>query len=398
MIPIFLVFVVNQMTSQRTLSHEDLIPHTIYFEMDDKHEFGPKAEEFLLDAIGLNQFVGLAEVHQSQRLSHFTIGILELLKKKGFNYFALELGPYTAKILQEISSDPSQTLENIKTLNRQYGKKVFPKIPMIFVDKVADAAFIERASSLDYSFWGLDQEFSYSYEMHIDRMYKEIAADATPELTDLYFKSKGLIRQNIFKSKIDGVTKNCWLLEEPNITRFMDLCKSLGITHWVSALKTSWKIYCLNESGKASNQKRADYMKTNFDSLYAKANRKENRPKVFVKLGGVHLTHGISVFKVNDVGLHLSELGKKNRTGFLSIRHLSTYRDGKNVTGKKGWEGLELLMSLGKKDQWTLIDLRPMKLQLKAGNLQAEKKIAFEINNYDLVLIPPNDSKSKMNY
>ena len=383
---------------QEEITIKSFKPFTTHFTLNEEHQIEGKARNFILEKIGENQFVGLAEVHQSQQLSFFTVGFLELLKEKGFDHFALEVGPFSAQIVEELSSNPTLTTANLKSLNKEYGKNSFPKIPIVFVDKIEDALFIARASELEFNFWGLDQEFSYSYEMHFDRIY-ELSKEKTIEQKQAYEESIKLIRKNIFRKKISGETKNCWFMKEPAFERFFLSFKgNKAAEAYIDALRKSWDIYCRNETGKPSNQIRADYMKDNFDSLYNLHSLNNNLPKVFIKMGGVHLTRGISIFRVNDIGQHLTMKANENETGYLSIRHLSRYRNGKDLTGKKGWKGIELLMCLGKKEEWTLVDLRPIRTMLKNGELKADKKITFEIHSYDLLLIPPDDKKSKLNY
>ena len=111
----------------------------------------------------------------------------------------------------------------------------------------------------------------------------------------------------------------------------------------------------------------------------------------------MHLTHGNSQYGRFDVGRHLHEKAKENKTGFLSIRHVWRYKNGKDQVGKKGWERTSFLMQMGKIDKWTLIDLRPLKKKLKSGEISVDKGTEWELNNYDLFLISPNDKKDKIN-
>lgn len=396
---IFSLFYSNEPFAQAYMVAEDFAPHRTYFTLTDDHQIDAQGQAFLQKVIGNNQFIGLAEVHQSQQLSYFTVGLLDVLQRNGFGHFALEIGPYSAEVLQAASAEPNLTSKHLRDLNHTYGKKAFPKIPIVFVDKIADALFVQRASELGFKFWGLDQEFAYSYEMHLDSLYALIKP-MNEETHDLYIQSKEILRKAIFKSKIQGITKNCWLRAEPTINAFLEKCKGTAKADgMVAALRTSWDIYCKNETSLPSNQIRADYMKSNFDSLYHIASSEgDSLAKVFVKMGGVHLTHGKSIFGVHDIGEHLSNLAEDNHTGFLSIRHLSMFHNGKNLIGKSGWEGLELLMSLGSKEQWTLVDLRPLRKKLEMGELKADPKVSFDIYNYDLLLIPPDDSDAISNY
>lgn len=386
-------------SSQRDITIEDLKPFAIHFSLTEAYKIEGKAQDFFLEAIGQNQFVGLAELHHSKQLSYFTIGFLELLEKKKFDNFALEVGPYSAEMLQKISKDPNNISESIKTLNKTYGKKLTHKPPIPFVEKIEGALFLKKASQLNYSYWGLDQEYSFSFEMHLDTLFSWVDKGDN-DLQEQYKKSKKIIQKSIFKKNVDGQPNLCWILNEPTINQFFEMCQSnTEAKTYIDALKLSWDIYCKSRSNIYSSQIRADYMKSNFDRYYDEQKQGDNKtlPKVFAKLGSVHLSHGISPFGVNDMGEYLSMKAKKNNTGFLSIRHLRKYRNGRNLSGKSGWEGHELLMSLGKKDSWTIIDLRSIKKRLENKELKAGEILSFQINNYDLILIPHNDKRSKFN-
>ncbi len=386
----------GRIVAQETLTSAHLEPNTFRFTLGPDNKITGEAKEQLLELIGQNQFVGIAEVHQSQQLSFFTTGLVELLKERGFDHLALEIGPYSANMLQSITLQ-SGAQRGIKELNRKYGKNAFAKVPIMFADKVEDAMFIDRASQLGYQFWGLDQEFGHSYEMLVDLIYDQ-AISPDSELKALYAECKKLIRKNISKNKVSGMGKNCWLLQHSSIDNFFRKFEgNVKATRIIRELKSSWDIYCRYENGQPSNQIRANYMKRNFDSLYSVANKKETA-KVLVKLGGVHLTHGLSPFKVDDVGKYLHEKSLENGTGFLSIRHLVAYKNGKSNIGKSGWKGVTMFLELGRMDEWTIIDLRPFREKVRSGELVTNDKYEFELTSYDLLLIPPNDKTAQINY
>ncbi|WP_194778648.1 hypothetical protein [Pararhodonellum marinum] len=137
-------------------------------------------------------------------------------------------------------------------------------------------------------------------------------------------------------------------------------------------------------------------MKQNFESYYR--SQEELKPKVFLKLGSVHLTRGISPFRVDDLGKFLTEKAEENETGFLSIRQMVAYRNGKSLIGKSGWESVGMFLELGKMDKWTVVDLRPLREKLIKDLIKTNEKYTFEILSYDLLLLPPNDSFDKVNY
>ena len=299
--------------------------------------------------------------------------------------------------MEEISKKSSKTFEELKKLNRKYGKSKFPYVPFIFVDKIADAKFIEKASELKYNLWGIDREYEFSYLIHLDELYSRVK-NKTSEITKAYEKARKKIAKINFKLKVSGESKYCWMINEPMMKEFFSLIDSdQELARYIREMKNSWSIYCRFVRGKGGSNARARYMRRKFDSLYSEAKKVDEIPKVLVKLGGVHLTHGKSIFGRYDVGNHLHDKAKENKTGFLAIRHMWRYKNGSDQSKKKNYEGTRFLLSLGKKDQWTLIDLRPLKKLWMDKKIIVDKGTEWELKSYDLFLISPDDTKGKVN-
>lgn len=384
--------------AQQELTSKQLEQSAIRFELNEAHSIVGDAKGQILTLVGQNQFIGIAEVHNSEQLSYFTTCLLELLKQKGFNNFALEMGPHSAKILQEISSVPDRTSEEIRNLNRTYGKNWHSKIPLVFVDKKSDALFVEKAASLGYSFWGLDQEYAGSFEMHIDQIFKLVEVPTSKFQAD-YQAAKAAVRKNIFKNKVKGQSVYCWYQSDETIADFFKhFEQNEEAMQVIKDLRISWDIYCNSATGVGSNQQRANYMKQNFQAYYVLAKEQESSPKVFVKLGGVHLTHGLSPFGVDDMGKFLHEKSKEEGTGFLTIRNLIAFKNGKSNIGKSGWKSVGMFLELGRKDQWTMVDLRPAREKVLSGEWTTNDNGMHELTSYDLLLIPPDDRAPKINY
>lgn len=390
----FIVAFVSNAQHKLTVDH--IKPYTNYFTVSNDFNFSENIQPILQKEAQNSQFIGLAEVHQSEQLSFFTTAFLKVLKKEGFNNFALEIGAHSTKILEELSQEPTKTSANLKALNTKYGKNKFPFIPFIFIDKKADALFIEEAAKLDFNLWGIDREYEFSYLMHLDKLYEK--STKTPVITKAYQKARKVMNKIAFKDKVSGEAKFCWLLHEQTLQSFFEtLSYDATLQHYIKELQNSWELYCRFMQKRNGSSARAAYMRSKFDSLYTIAQTKEKLPKVLVKLGGVHLTHGISQYNRYDVGKHLHEKAKTNQTNFLAIRHVYRYRNGKDQIAKKGWDRTRFLMQLGKKEEWTLIDLRPIKKLVEMQQLQVDKGTAWELQNYDWFLISPNDSKGNIN-
>lgn len=382
--------------AQDKLTLEDVKKETIYFSVSDDLQFSENVLPILNREASKSQFIGIAEVHQSKQLSLFTSALLRVLKKHQYNHFALEIGNYTASILEEEFTNPKEITSKIKGLNKKYGRSKFPYVPFVFVDKIADAKFIEEAAKLNFNLWGIDREYEFSYLMHLDKMFELSSKSST--LRQAYKNARKEMKNVAFKDKVSGESKYCWLLNNTKINNFLNaVSKEQYLNNYAKELINSWNIYCRFIQRKGGSSARAKYMRQKFDSLYNVANQKEKLPKVLVKLGGVHLTHGKSQYGRYDVGRHLHEKAKENNTQFLAIRHVWRYKNGKDQVGKSGWKNTSFLMQMGKKDKWTLIDLRPLKKLVQENKLTLDKGTAWELKNYDLFLISPNDSKGKIN-
>lgn len=373
--------------------------NTTHFSLGPEHRLEGPVRNMLKQELSQNQFVGLAELHGSEQLSFFTTGLIELLREEGFGHFALEMGPHQANTLTQMARKTGGLDENIRKANQAYGNRLLRITPLVFANHEEDALFLQKAADADLRFWGLDQEHTFSYEMHFDALYENVT-DKSPELTALYKESKETVRKWNRKEVLNRKFKmGCELLWNENIDKFLNLVSvDKDAKARVAAMHTSWNIYCELENNRPSNQKRANYMKANFDSLLTIASATNEKPKVFLKFGSVHLTRGKSPYGVDDIGQHVREIADRNKSGFLTIRQLKRYLNGKELIGKRGWENSTNFMKQGKKDQWALIDLRPVRALLASGKLTCSKQEAFEIYSYDLMLISPNDHKAKQNF
>lgn len=383
----------SQLFAQVELTSEMMEEYAFRFTIDEENSLSQNAKEKWISYIGDNQFVGLAEIHKSVQKSVFTTAILSVLNEKGFNNFALEMGPNSAKILNEFANS-SSIKNDIRSLNRYYGKRNKP--PIIFINKKYDALFIQKAFDLDYNIWGLDQEFVYAPEMLLDRL---LALQTKPNSQQkaCYDEAKKMIKKYGFRKKVNGEFLACWYQSNQLINDCLDALGGIPETEKIVAdLRESWDIYCKSATGGGSNQQRANYMKQNFEYFYN--TQEESKPKVFFKFGSVHLTRGISPFGVDDLGKFLIQKAEDNGTGFLSIRQMVAYRNGKSLIGKSGWESVGMFLQLGKKDEWTVVDLRPLREQLINNLIKTNEQYTFELLSYDLLLLPPNDSYDKVNY
>ncbi len=386
---LILVSFCQSITGQDQLT-ELLEQHIYRFTINETNNFSDSTAFMWQSWIGQNQIVGLAEKHHSTQLSIFTTALLPVLRELNFRNFALEMGPNSAEVLNERSKEPGKMSDHIKQLNRKYGKRwSASKTPLVFVNKKSDALFMDRADELEFMFWGLDQEFSYSYEMLIDRMRSLEPNEATEEQ---YQEASSLIYKNLYKRKVNGQHIYCWYQTNGAINAYLKSIKenqeAVGI---VNALRESWDIYCKEVSGKWSSQQRADLIKSNYRE-YTRSKKKTG--KVFIKMGNLHLTRNTSPYGVNDLGKYLTQRDSIENTGFLNIRFFNPYLNGRY---KAKSSSVSTLQSVGDKERWTVVDLRPIREQLIRKEIQLNENYTYEIMSYDLLLLAPADVYDRRN-
>lgn len=379
---IFVIMSVSSLYAQQELSSETLLKYSSHFSINNKNMLPESAQELWKNLIADSRVVGIAEKHHSTELSKFTAALLPILKEKEFNTLALELGPNSATILNELAKDSVRLSSSIRYLNRKYGKKQASKTPLVFVNRKSDALFMDRAQNLEFEFWGLDQEYVYSYEMLLDRVDSLAFNDANQEL---FKEVKKIMHKNLFKPKVRKEPIYCWYQSNQAINEYFErIDEDQNALKIIEDIRFSWEIYCKEASGKYSSQERAEYMKSNFDSYF----RQRNPKKVLLKMGNVHLTHDVSPFHVNDLGKHITEKAMEEGFKYINIRFFNPYLNG-SYRGNKS--SLEMFQSIAQKDQWTVVDLRPIRNLIINKELKTSNPYLYEVMNYDILILAPND-------
>lgn len=378
----------NRQVVQEELSVEKLLQYSHRFTINENNTFSDSTQILWKNLIGDGRIVGIAEKHHSTELSKFTTAFLPVLNKVGFKTFALELGPNSSEILNELVLDSVRLSASIQNLNRKYGAKRASKSPFVFVNRKSNALFMDKAQALGFEFWGLDQEYIYSYEMLLDRI-NSLASDQTNQ--ELFKEVKGIVNKKLFKSKVKRKPICCWYQSNELINAYFNsVSKDQYVLKIIEDIKISWEIYCKEASGIYASQQRADYMKSNFDSYFTKRQPK----KIILKMGNVHLTHDVSPFGVNDLGKHITEKAKAMDWGYINIRFFNPYINGKYKGNKSS---LKMFNSIGLKDQWTVVDLRAIRELILNKKLKTSNPYLYEVMNYDILLLAPNDTYDNEN-
>jgi hypothetical protein len=381
-----------KINGQQPLTNEDLAENTTYFSLENG--FRDEGAALLRQEIAGAHFIAYGELHNSQQSALFFDALLKEASKSGFNNLALEIGEYSTRILERLSATPENTAANINSFFKKYGAKNY-KWPIPFVKGVEDAAFLETASALNYDLWGLDHEYLFSAPILFDELI--LTTDATEELLDL--KKEATKAWKKLKSK----KRSCESLTSPEIKAFLSKfsAENEQAQAVIKGLKTAWQIYCDYEEARysKSNTDRVSFMRENFrDNFEQTAESTGQIPKVIAKLGSYHSSRIMSPLGYKDVGNLMKEMAEKRQVDVLYIRYLRRYWQGKDKIDSKDYANSRTFLTVGKPDQWALIDLRPLREKIKSGELTVSDSEKLEIYNYDLMLMAPKDRWVKNNF
>lgn len=369
-----------------------------YFVLEEDSTYGLGWNR-VLSFIKESDFVVLGEKHYSSQTSLLTKRMLPELSLVGYKNFGLEVGPISAKILQRLSANQESTRVNLREFNSKYFFKEDEAEPIPFFLGVEDAEFLAEASRLDFKLWGLDQEFYSSILYFIDEVIS-----LTDNESSIVNMSKGL-NERVYDYFINDIDKNGYklfevLMNDQELENFFDAAIAVNpeISKIVKALNISWDIYNRNSiRGGQSHQRRVSYMRRNFLEMQEEVGIDS---KFFLKIGSLHASKGYS-FNAYDVGNIINDYSIKHDKNSLHIRIVQRfYKNGNKVIDYS--QNDPVFSSFGKKNEWTVIDLRELRQLMKSSSLSYQESypmhsLKYNVENFDLILIPPVDRKQITN-
>jgi hypothetical protein len=414
MFDVFAPFLLCQTPPEKPdLSEKDLEKHVYYFDVTDGKLTGDGAQ-ILIDEIGNSQYVLLGEYHGSLRISEFTKAVVPIFHESGCRTFALEVGPVSAEILAEMSKDSTRTGENLKAFNSRFyvaeRNRIFTPIP--FFGNVEDAEFLAAARSRKWNLLGLDQEFSFSYLPLIERIYENLKSKKKQELKQLYEQVSDSIKTFYEADLKEGKSQYKAILDSKEVNQFLESAAKENPQNKriAEAIKFTTEVYYLNDNKirkyYEANSRRVGYMKANLAEGFARLKFDLKKDKMLLKMGAVHTGRGFSDLSLFEIGNTLTELAAFHGNRSLHIEFGSRYyvaAAGKEVDALDDKNGFlyryQALLQMGRKNKWTLIDLRPLRQNVFYRRQFKLDPIVLEIfKNQDFYIIPKIEIEPKPNY
>ncbi len=345
-----------------------------------------------------SQFVCLGEKHQSKQISILVKAMVPFMKENNFTSAAFEVGPYSSKVLSNLSSPYEETIENLKEFNTKYYVKPVDFEPLIFFFGVEDAEFLQEISKNNINIWGLDQEFLTAPYFFMDLLFNNLNKEQQVKCRSLKLKATGslmgLYRKDSLKTPNFNVYRE--ILNDSDMNNYFTVFHDSLSKDMIKELRTSFEIYSVWDK-PGGHKKRIDYMKGNFMKNYALEEQKEMLPKVFLKFGDVHMSKALSL-GVFDLGNLTEELAKSNDTKSTSINCLRRYyfdSDSNKITDNMDSDVFRDFKRFATKDKWGIIDVASIKKDIennKVGIDANNKELSGIINGFDYIFLMPMDS------
>lgn len=394
----FLLILLSSLVyAQKELASTDIDKYCYTFKIENEKIIG-NGYKILDDHISKSQFVLLGEQHFASEISLFTNSLIPILYSNKFKYFVAEIGPHSSKKIVSEIQENSQLYD----FNTKY-YDLTGEVPIPFFDGKEDELFLKTALKYDFQILGVDQEYQTAQFFLFDEIlrlsknkknifpaYEHATKFMLTEFKEYWKDSKYKIFEKYINSK--------------EINTFFELTdkKNIEIQKIISDLKLSWNIYMQNENGFYKNGwiQRIQNMKTNFSKYYKSATKKDDLPKMFVKIGAVHLSNGMNNFGYYDLGNMIKELSHFNQTKSTSIKCIPRfYMEDNQIKDDLTEENpINILLEKGNKEEWTLIDNTELLNYCYLKKIKIKPELRTELERFDFILIPPLVNPMKMNF
>jgi len=403
-------------TPQREIQPADLEKHTYYFNVENGKITG-KGARFLSAEVAAHQYFILGEYHGSPLLSEFTSAVIPMLHESGYRFFGLEIGPVSVQILDDLSKNPDTTSAKLHEFNTRYlvkgPRRAFTPIP--FFGSVEDAEFLAEAKERGWRLFGLDQEFAFGYLPLLDWIYENLDRRERSELKELHAKSleqiKALYTEDLGPNRDRSAGKDMYsrIQNSPEINEFLNRAAKADARNLpiAAAIRTTTEIYRKNATRKYydTNSSRISYMKENLRKAFAANRFDPAKDKMFLKMGAVHTGRGFSPLSLFEIGNTLSELAEANGNRSLHLNFGTRFyvENGQQKDALADTSGFMFrfaaLTQMARKDEWTVIDLRPLRERVFYFREFKVDDVVLELfKNHDLFIVPKIERDATPNY
>lgn len=374
--------------------------HRLEFE---ENIFSGPAWDLLIGEGKASQFFLLGEEHGIAENPKLATALFKSLTGTGYSKFIIEVSPPIARELDRAARGGVEGLRRLYALPG--GEPAFFGMK----EEAELLASVRAAVPVQTDvFWGVDYEVGGDRVLIAaleDRKMPATARDALAALKaasarawDQYEATRN--PQFIYSFSGDPAlvraVRDAWPARDAEASLILD---TLEETFEINRL---W----VSKQGWASNERRSSLMRNNFLRQWRQEKKAGRTPKVFAKLGASHLTRGRNMTETWDLGALLPEIaalegGKAFHLLVLPGAGAQTavfdpsawiYRP---APAKDGYaKGLEPILAAAHPDDFTLIDLRPLRPILGGSREQPHPNLVRTIHGFDALLVMSGSTPS----
>lgn len=354
----------------------------------------------LTEAVHDAQFVFLGEDHGLAQVAQFADALFATLQPLGFNTLALEVGPFTAKELNEAVA-----------AREEHHRAFLSQHPMTvpFYNTREEFSFLQHARQLSggrLRIIGFDQELIGSSGLLLEQVEHE---KLTPALRATVARLRGDDAAALQKARESRNPTQLFMLTAPRAdleSLERELKAARLDAHPIINLLESRHIYELytGRMQYRNNVERSLLMRKYFHQSYPDSSRE----KVMLKAGGEHAFKGVNPLLNRDLGNHVAELAEGH--GGTSVHIIIIAAGGEQLMFAGAGAPMKpmAINAMGRDSQlsafqpvveealkhegWSLFDLRP--LRPIAQRLKMGPEFERVVLGFDFAVIVPKGDPS----
>lgn len=372
-----------------------LAGHRYSLRLEDGRLAGDGAA-LLTSAARTARYVVVGEDHGLAETSQLTEALFRELRPLGFETYVTEVGPWSARRLVELAEQSRD--------GRAFAE-FFARYPFSipFAPYREEAALLTTVAALSDAaapIWGIDQEFFFAPQMLLDELARRAEGEARDHLEALAEADREAYR-SVVANRDPSVPS---FMSRPLPETWTDIRRHFASDDealaMLEALEKSREVYGHFFAGEAylNNHRRARLMKANLGRYFARYGQDR---RLLVKLGANHVMRGMSPLGISDAGNFLAELAALHGEESLHLLVVATsgtqnawlpFLPEEALTAPIDVESpayaplRPLLRALPAAEGWSLVDLRPLRADVKRWAADSPK-LEDAILGYDAVVV-----------
>ncbi len=370
----------------------------------DGERFSGPAWDQLLAAAQDSQFFLIGEEHGIAENPQLVAQLFTTLVADGYENLVIEISPPAARLLDAAAK--ADGIEGIRDLfaspggeSAFFGMREEAELIAAARGAVPDAAEV---------LWGVDYEVASDRPLlrELQTMDRPASSDepldrliAASDTSWAKYEETGS-PQYIFSFSGDPAlvvaVRDAW--PDPGVAA-LEILDTLQTT---LEINQSW----VQGRGWDSNVQRAAFLRSNFLRHWRGTKQSDSTSKVMVKLGGNHVVRGRNMVGTFDIGSLVPEIAAAEGSRSFSILVLPGPGSMVAVLNPSSWsyeaapakdsyaKGLEILTDAAYADEFTLLDLRPLRATARQNVDQYGAEVIRTVHGFDMLLVMSGSTAS----